>query len=102
MPGPSRWRSGLLKHALGSNKVTRRTLDQRVRAVLNLVKRCAISKIPEHAKERTIDTPETSALLRRVASDGIVLMKNENRCLPLKKDKSVRIPTYGNAVAELM
>lgn len=92
MPGPSHWRGVLLQHALSSNKVTQKTLDQRARAVLNLVRRCAASKIPEQAKEMTNDTPETSALLRKVASNAIVLMKNENSILPLKKDKSVSVP----------
>lgn len=73
-----------------SNKVTKKTLDQRARAVLKLVDRCAASKIPERAKESTNDTPETSAFVRKVASESIVLMKNENEVLPLKKGKSVR------------
>jgi beta-glucosidase len=89
----------LLQHALSSNKVTRKTLEQRARAVLNLVNRCAASKIPEHAKETTNDTPETSALLRKVAGDAIVLMKNENGILPLKKDKSVCAPLYRNSAS---
>ncbi len=91
MPGPSRWRGGLLQHAVGGNKVTRKTLTQRARAVLRLVNQCAASKIPENAKESTHDTPETSTFLRKVAGEAIVLMKNENEVLPLQKDKSVRI-----------
>jgi beta-glucosidase-like glycosyl hydrolase len=89
MPGPTRFRSRLLQHALDSNKVTRHTLDKRAKAVLNLVKRCAVSKIPENAKEKTNDTPETASFLRKVASDAIVLMKNERNFLPLQKDKLV-------------
>jgi beta-glucosidase len=89
MPAPSRWRGALIQHALGANKVTRKTLTQRARAVLELVNRCAASKIPENAKESTNDTPETSALLRKVAGEAIVLMKNDSSMLPLKKDKSV-------------
>lgn len=77
---------------LSSNRITRKVLDQRARAVLNLVNRCAASKVPEYAKETTNDSPETSTLLRKVASNAIVLMKNDNGILPLKKDKSVRTP----------
>jgi beta-glucosidase len=91
MPAPSRWRGALIQHALGANKVTRKTLTQRARAVLELVNRCAASKIPENAKESTNDTPETSALLRKVAGEAIVLMKNDSSMLPLKKDKSVSV-----------
>ncbi len=89
MPGSTRWRGALIQYAMNSNKVTKKTVNQRARAVLQLVNRCAASKIPEHAKETTNDTPETSAFLRKVASDAIVLMRNENGILPLKKNKSV-------------
>lgn len=99
MPAPSRWRGPLLQHALAANKITRKTLTQRARAVLGLVNRCAASKIPHNANEGTNDTPETSALLRKVAGDTIVLMKNENRILPLKKDKSVSTPLRRDSVS---
>jgi beta-glucosidase len=58
---------------------------------LKLVNRCAASKIPEDAEEKTADTPETAALLRKIAADSIVLMKNESGILPLKKDKKTLI-----------
>lgn len=93
MPGPTRWRGGNLLHALRSNKVSCKTLDERAEEVLRVVKRCAASNIPENAPEGTIDTPETAALLRKLAGESIVLMKNEKDVLPLGKDKSVSSPT---------
>jgi beta-glucosidase len=98
MPAPSNWRGPLLQHALGANKVTRKTLKQRARAILGLVNRCAASNIPENAIEKTNNTLETAALLRKAAGDAIVLMKNENGILPLKKSKSVSAPLYRNSV----
>jgi beta-glucosidase len=97
MPAPSNWRGPLLQHALSANKVTRKTLTQRARAVLSLVNRCAASNIPENAIEKTNDTQETAALLRKVAGEAIVLMKNENGVLPLKKNKSVSSPLHRNS-----
>ncbi|KAH8694614.1 glycoside hydrolase superfamily [Ilyonectria robusta] len=93
MPGPTRWRGGNLLHALRSNKVSYKTLDERAEEVLRVVKRCAASNIPENAPEGTIDTPETAALLRKLAGESIVLMKNEKEVLPLAKDKSASSPT---------
>lgn len=75
--------------AVGVGKVPQHILNERVRNVLNLVNRCAGSKIPEHAEEKTADTPETAALLRKIGAESIVLMKNEGNILPLKKDKKV-------------
>lgn len=89
MPGKTRWRGDALTHAITGNKVSRVTLDERARQVLNLVKWAQASGIPEHAKETTNNTPETSRLLRKLAGEAIVLMKNERSVLPLKKDKKV-------------
>lgn len=91
MPGPSRWRGTLLTAALKSNTTTEYAVDCRAREVLELVNRCAASGIPEGAPETTKDTPETAKLLRKIAGDSIVLMKNEGEVLPLSKNKKVRI-----------
>lgn len=80
----------MLLQAVGINKVPQHILDERVRNVLNLVNRCAAAKIPEYAEEKTADTPETAALLRKIGGESIVLMKNEDNVLPLKKNKKVR------------
>jgi beta-glucosidase len=80
----------MLLQAVGINKVPQHILDERVRNVLNLVNRCAAAKVPEKAEEKTADTPETAALLRKIGGDSIVLMKNEENILPLKKDKKVK------------
>lgn len=91
MPGPTVRRGPALTSDVRCHKVKRKTLDERVRNVLRLVKRCSLSGTPEDAIQGTVDTPETSALLRKVASDSIVLLKNDNNALPLKKDKSLAV-----------
>lgn len=94
MPGPSRWRGSILSHALAANKVKYHTLDQRVRTILNFVKRAMASGISENAIEQAGDTPETSEFLRKLAGDSIVLMKNEKSVLPLSKERTVNISTH--------
>ncbi|PMD44931.1 glycoside hydrolase family 3 protein [Hyaloscypha variabilis F] len=91
MPGATKWRGEMLLQAVGINKVPQHVLDERVRNVLNLVNRCAAAKIPEYAEEKTADTPETAALLRKIGGESIVLMKNEDNVLPLKKNKKTLI-----------
>lgn len=90
MPGPTRYRGTAAEHAFTCNKFGPTSLDDRAREVLDLVKECAASGIPENAEEKTADTPETAALLRRLASESIVLMKNEGDVLPFRKEKKVR------------
>jgi beta-glucosidase len=89
MPGPTRWRGEMLTQAVGVGKVKQTVLDERARNVLNLINRCSKAKIAERAPEKTLDTPETAALLRKIGADSIVLMKNEGNVLPLSKDKKV-------------
>lgn len=91
MPGPTRYRGEALVHASAANKLPAGVLDDRARQVLELVNQCAASGVKEGAEETTNDTPETSALLRKLASESIVLMKNEGDILPLKKDKKVLV-----------
>lgn len=45
--------------------------------------------------ERTRDSPEARAFCRKLASDGIVLLKNEKNVLPLTKGKVKRIAVIG-------
>ncbi|KAI5458899.1 Cel3c putative beta-glucosidase [Mariannaea sp. PMI_226] len=94
MPGPTRFRGELLKFCTATDKVWGHEIDERARAVLKFVKKCAASGIKEtgpHAPEHIIDTPETAALLRKVGNESIVLLKNEKRLLPLPKDKKTLV-----------
>ncbi|KAI1389318.1 glycoside hydrolase family 3 protein [Hypoxylon trugodes] len=87
MPGPPRFRGEPLKFNVSTDKVRTHILDQRVKAMLEFIKKCAASGVKENAPEATANTPETAELLRRIGNEGIVLLKNEKNVLPLKKDK---------------
>lgn len=99
MPGPTRIRGELINQALGCGKLLPHHLDNRVREVLNLVKRVLPLGIPEDAEEKMRDTPETAALLREIAAEGIVLMKNENNVLPFKPEKTTAVIGPNAAIA---
>ncbi|TVY45305.1 putative beta-glucosidase I, partial [Lachnellula occidentalis] len=89
MPGPTRFRGNALGHAISCGKVSLEVLDDRARAMLKLVNRCAASGVKERAEEIEINTPETSSLLRKLATDSTVLLKNDNNVLPLSKSKTI-------------
>ncbi|KAK6951213.1 hypothetical protein Daesc_007744 [Daldinia eschscholtzii] len=91
MPGPPRFRGEPLKFNVSTGKVRTHILDQRVKAMLEFIKKCAASGVKENAPEGTADTPETAELLRRIGNEGIVLLKNDKSVLPLKKDKKTVI-----------
>jgi beta-glucosidase len=91
MPGPTRWRGAALTHAVSSNKVKISELDARVREVLKLIKTANKSGIPENAPEKELDRLEDRKLLREVAANAAVLLKNDDGVLPFKKDKKIAV-----------
>ncbi|KAK1756873.1 glycosyl hydrolase family 3 C-terminal domain-containing protein [Echria macrotheca] len=86
MPGPARFRGELLRFCVRTDKVRGEVLDERVRKVLGLVKRCAAAGIEEGQEEKGGSTPELEALLRRIAVEGTVLCRNQG-VLPLDRGR---------------
>lgn len=74
-----------------SNKVTEEQIDDRVRNVLNLISYAGASGVPENAPEQHLNRLEDQALLRRAASQSIVLLKNEDSLLPFVKSKTTAV-----------
>ncbi|KAH8658180.1 putative beta-glucosidase I [Xylariales sp. PMI_506] len=91
MPGPPTWRGTSLYHAINSGKVSEDTLDDRVRNILQAVKRAARCGVTEGQEPQPRDVPETAALLRKAAAESIVLMKNDDSLLPLDRKKTVAV-----------
>lgn len=94
MPGPSRWRGELLRRSIMSRKLMEKTIDERVRNVLNLVNKARPALEEQVQADKTLygDTPEKRELCREVARSSIVLLKNEDNILPL--DPAAK-QTYG-------
>ncbi|KAK2125352.1 hypothetical protein NOF04DRAFT_1373002 [Fusarium oxysporum II5] len=91
MPGPTLWRGPALSHAIMANKVTEEQLDNRVRNILNLINYSRASGVPENAPEKRLNRPQDQALLRRAASESIVLLKNNDNVLPFVKSKTTAV-----------
>lgn len=97
MPGPPRWRTPLLiHHCLSSQKLLLPTIDERVSNLLTFIQNLARKNpgvVFGDGVERTRDTPEARQFCRKLAADGMVLLKNEGDVLPLtlKKVKTLAI-----------
>jgi beta-glucosidase len=89
MPGATRWRGGLLAAAISAMALSMNTLDLRVRSVLQLVQQA--SKCDVSQEESIQDTPEDRKILRRLASESIVLLKNTDTVLPWRAVESVGV-----------
>ncbi|KAI0060831.1 glycoside hydrolase family 3 protein [Artomyces pyxidatus] len=99
MPGPPRWRtSNLVHHTLSSQKLFPHTIDERVANLLTYVQKMA-RRNPEvvygDGAERSRDSPELRAFARKLAANGVVLLKNEGGVLPLGSRKAKRIAVIG-------
>ncbi|KAJ7135038.1 glycoside hydrolase family 3 protein [Mycena crocata] len=107
MPGPPRWRTSLLiNHCLSSQKLSLSTLNERATTLLTFVQKQA-RKNPDvvygDGIERTRDSPEARAFCRKLAADGIVLLKNQNDLLPLSPSKTKRLAIIGpNALQHII
>lgn len=91
MPGPAIVRGEQVPIALNCGKLLTHHLDARVIEVLKLIKKVLPLGIPEGAEEKTIDSPETAALLREIGSSSLVLLKNDNGVLPFHKHKTTAV-----------
>lgn len=89
MPGPSRWRTITLSHAVSSGKIDEKVLDDRARNVLSAIKKASKSQISPDIEETTRTTKADRLLLRRAAAESIVLLKNEEGILPFKTSRPV-------------
>lgn len=83
MPGVSRYRGKYIESALQARLLKQSTIDERARSVLTFVQQADQLTVSEVEKGR--DFPEDRALNRKICGNSIVLLKNENRVLPLPK-----------------
>lgn len=95
-PGPTRFRKPeIVKHVIFSKEenLAESEIDNHVRHSLGLIKYLVdgnggVAKF-DWTQDDKNNTPETSAILRKAATDGIVLLKNETSLLPLSKTDDI-------------
>ncbi|GME84282.1 unnamed protein product [Ambrosiozyma monospora] len=79
-----------LIHQILAREIPQYVIDERIRNILNFIKFGIESGIPANGKEdEDNNTAETSAFIRQLADDAIVLLKNENSILPLKPEENI-------------
>lgn len=97
MPGPPRKRGKNLVDAVNLGYMKESALDVNVRRILELVYKTGKYQFPnwEEGQEEAHNRPEHQAFLRKAASEGIVLLKNEKKLLPLKLNGVKQIAFIG-------
>ncbi|KAH8601504.1 glycoside hydrolase superfamily [Bisporella sp. PMI_857] len=98
MPGPAEKRTNeKVTAALKEGTISVEVIDKRVGAVLDLLAQAGKFADPTVAEEQAIDRPEHRQLIREAGTQGIVLLKNENAVLPLKRGELKSIAMLGLA-----
>ena len=92
MPGPASWRtSGLLARSMLAHKIDQRQIDKLVSGLLMWVQRLTrdneelVYQTPRPETSRINDIKADSDFIRKLGTSAIVLLKNHNDILPLKK-----------------
>lgn len=100
----AQWRGEKLLQAVERGEVAEATIDVSVRRLLRLLVKAGVFEHPQVAPEQGIDLPEHRALIREAAAEGIVLLRNEQHVLPLRREQLTSIAVIGpNArVAQIM
>ncbi|KIJ58514.1 glycoside hydrolase family 3 protein [Hydnomerulius pinastri MD-312] len=107
MPGVNKWRTlDLVNRSIAARKTTVRTVKERARKVIELAKRVA-QEAPEildgDGIERTVESEEDKELMRKLAAESIVLLKNDNSLLPLRPESLKKVAIVGgNAKAVVL
>ncbi|KAF9876903.1 hypothetical protein CkaCkLH20_05749 [Colletotrichum karsti] len=86
MPGPPhRRKPDLIQKLIENGDVDIKDVDEHVLAVLKLLRQTGkFTDRRETPPERAVSRPEHEKLIRQAGGEGIVLLKNSNRTLPLK------------------
>lgn len=84
MPGPSLHRSTTAQLALSTGKIQMRDIDTAASNVLRFVQKLSRQEVA--TQEGTRDLPEDREVNRQLATESIVLLKNNGGVLPLRPD----------------
>ena len=105
MPGSGGYGPNKLVKAVQDGTLDEEILDKNVDSVLDLIMRSKES----YKDDYECDMDKHHALARKIASEGIVLLKNEDKILPLKKEQKIAVigemakaPRYQGAGSSLI
>lgn len=91
MPGPGMYYGAALQEAVEKGHVGQDHIDDHVRRVLRLLHRCGLLKGQSPNPMVPVDKERQRTAARAAASAAIVLLKNDDECLPVRSPKKVAV-----------
>lgn len=95
MPNPDHFRPAPLAAALQKGEIIQPVIDDKVRRILRALARTGALAPPKPPDTKAINSPWHQMLARKVAQQGITLLKNERGLLPLDKAKIKSVAVIG-------
>jgi beta-glucosidase len=95
MPGPSKVWGKKLVAAVEEGNVSEAIIDEKIERLFRLIERTKACAGQAEQPETGIDAPEKRDLLKRAAQEGMVLLKNSEKTLPLEPGFKGRIAVIG-------
>lgn len=99
MPGPTVFRGAKMVEDVKNGVLSESVINDRVSNMLRLIEKT--SSTHSTAPERSVVDEQTNNLARRIASEGIILLKNDNNILPLDLKSSSKIAVVGATALNL-
>ncbi|MBB3697476.1 glycoside hydrolase family 3 C-terminal domain-containing protein [Flammeovirga yaeyamensis] len=91
--------AGPMKELVRKGEVPEEVVDEKVRRILRLMYRTTLDKTRPFG---SVNSKEHQMVARRVAAEGIVLLKNEEKLLPLDINKKQKIAIIGENATRMM
>ncbi|MHA1380404.1 MAG: glycoside hydrolase family 3 C-terminal domain-containing protein [Candidatus Helarchaeota archaeon] len=95
MPGPSKFKKSKLRKAFEEGKFKEETLNENIKRLLRVMFLTGLFDPEEKIPKGSRNTPEHQKIARKIAEQGIVLLKNENNFLPLNINELKKIAVIG-------
>jgi beta-glucosidase len=95
MPGPNRYTQEWLQKEFDAGKFTEDQLNDDVRRLLRAIARVGLLDDPATLPEGSRNTKEHQDVTRKIAEEGIVLLKNADGLLPIDASTVKRIAIIG-------
>lgn len=95
MPGPARFFGEALVAAVNRGEVSQEVINDKVRRILRVIVKSGAFDEARTLSDKSSNTREHQKLAREVAGEAIVLLKNKNNILPLKKENIRSIAVIG-------
>lgn len=93
MPGDGNMNAAKIVEAVKAGRLDEQKLDEAVRNILNLVFKLSDNKNKNN--NQALDEKGNHQLAKQIATEGMVLLKNDNKILPIDKTKKQKIAIIG-------